>query len=259
MPKLVSPFPWVGGKRLLRDDIIARIPQHRCYIEAFAGGAWVYWGKEPSKVEVINDINGNLVNLYRQIQSNSEAFYDRLWWLLNSREEFYRIVSIIRNQPADLPDLDRAVYYFFILKNCFGGAAGKKPSYGFSRRQPPRSAITHETLVALSDRLSRTFIENLSFERLIKNYDFEDAFFYCDPPFTGSDGSNDYEFVMSEEKHILLRDQLSKIEGKFLLSYNDAPVIRKLYKGFKIEKTKPINYTLGGGSKTVRELLIRNY
>lgn len=68
MPKLNSPFPWVGGKRLLRNHIISLIPEHRCYVEAFAGGAWVYWGKEPSKVEVINDINGDLINLYKQIQ-----------------------------------------------------------------------------------------------------------------------------------------------------------------------------------------------
>jgi DNA adenine methylase len=59
MKKLNSPFPWVGGKRLLRDHIISLIPEHRCYIEAFAGGAWVYWGKEPSKVEVINDLDGS--------------------------------------------------------------------------------------------------------------------------------------------------------------------------------------------------------
>ena len=109
MKKLSSPFPWVGGKRLLREQIISRIPEHTCYVEAFAGGAWVYWGKDPSHVEVINDINGDLVNLYRQIQSNPEAFYERLWWLLNSREEYYRLLAIMKDTPQDLPDLDRVL------------------------------------------------------------------------------------------------------------------------------------------------------
>ncbi len=137
--------------------------------------------------------------------------------------------------------------------------AGFGSGFGFSRRQPPRSAITQDTLVALSERLSRTYVENLSFERLLKNYDHDDAFFYCDPPFTGSDDSKDYEYVMDEAKHLLLRDKLSKIKGKFLLSYDDTPFVRDLYKNFHIEKTKPIQYTLNQNKRYQHELLIRNY
>jgi DNA adenine methylase len=257
MKKLSSPFPWVGGKRLLREHIISLIPEHRCYIEAFAGGAWVYWGKEPSKVEVINDINGDLINLYKQIQTNHEAFYDRLWWILNSRDEYYRLLSTLKNTKEILNDLDRAVYYFYVIKCAFGGRFGS--GYAFSKKQPPRSAVGHDTLCALSDRLHNTFIENLSFERLIKNYDYEDSFFYCDPPFTCSDNRNDYEHTMTEERHQLLRDTLGNLKGKFLLSYDDVPMIRKLYKGFKIEKTKPILYTLNQNHRYKHELLIRNY
>jgi DNA adenine methylase len=256
MAKLGSPFPWVGGKRLLRDSIIKIIPNHHLYVEAFAGGAWVYWGKEPSKVEVINDVNGNLINLYRQIQKEPEAFYDRLWYLLYSRDEYYRLTNLIKSE-AELSDIDRAVYYYFIIKMAFGGRFGS--GFGFSRRQPPRSAITHDTLIALSERISRTFIENLSFERLIKNYDDPEAFFYCDPPFTGCDGGNEYEHTMNSEKHTLLRDSLSAIKGKFLLSYDDSPIVKELYKDFRIEKTKPIQYTLNQNHRYKQELLIRNY
>ena len=257
MTKLNSPFPWVGGKRLLRDHIISLFPKHTTYIEAFAGGAWVYWGKEPSAVEVINDINGNLVNLYRQIQSNRDQFYERLWYLMASRDEYYRLTGIIKDLPTELSDLDRAVYYFYVIRNAFGGRFGS--GFGFSRRQPPKSAITQDTLVALSERLSKTYIENLSFERLIKNYDTVDALFYCDPPFTGSDGTRDYEHVMTEEKHILLRDQLASIKGKFLVSYNDDKMVRNLYKDFKIEKTKEIQYSLSQNKRYQHEIVIRNY
>ena len=257
MPKLSSPFPWVGGKRQLRDEIISLIPKHRCYVEAFAGGAWVYWGKEPSKIEVLNDINGDLINLYKTMRDDSEKFYERLWWLLNSRDEYYRLLRIIKEKPADLSDLERAVYYFFIIRNAFGGKFGS--GYAFSRRRPPRQALKHEFLLALSERLSNTYIENLSYERLIKNYDYEDSFIYCDPPFTGSDGSKDYQFVMNESGHQLLHDKLAGIKGKFLLSYDDTPFVRKLYKGFKIEKTKPVLYTLNQTNRYKTELLIRNY
>lgn len=257
MPKLSSPFPWVGGKRLLRDEIIAKIPTHNTYVEAFAGGAWVYWGKEPSAVEVINDINGDLVNLYKQIQTNSTEFYDRLWWLLCSRDEYYRLLYVIQHEREALTDLDRAVYYYFIIKNAFGGRFVS--GFKFSKKQPPRSAINHDTLVALSERLSNTYIENLSFERLIKNYDYEETLFYCDPPYVVADGTNYYQFVFDEAQHHLLHSKLSEIKGKFILSYDDVPFIRKLYKGFKIEKTKPIRYTLTQKQKIKHELLISNF
>ena len=257
MPKLNSPFPWVGGKRLLRDEIISRIPEHHCYAEVFAGGAWVFWGKEPSHTEVINDINGDLINLYRHIQNNPEQFYDRLWWILNAREEYYRLLSTIKNAKDELSDLDRAVYYFYIIKNAFGGRFGS--GYAFSKRQPPRSAIPHDTLIALSERISRCYIENLSFERLIKNYDSPEIFFYCDPPFTCSDGGTEYQFTMDDQKHVLLRDKLAEIKGKFILSYDDTDSVKDLYKGFKIEKTKPIQYTLNQKHKTKNELFISNF
>ena len=257
MTKLNSPFPWVGGKRLLRNHIISLIPEHRCFIEAFAGGAWVYWGKEPSKVEVINDINGDLVNLYKQIQDNPTEFYDRLWWLLNSRDEYYRLLKLLKTNPKDITDLERAVYYFFVIKCAFGGRFGS--GYAFSRRVPPRTAVQHDTIMALSERLTHTYIENLSFERLIKNYDSEESFFYCDPPYVVADGTEYYQFVFTEEMHVKLRDQLAGIQGKFLLSYDDVPMIRKLYKGFKIEKTEPVRYNLGKKPFYKHELLIRNY
>lgn len=257
MTKLNSPFPWVGGKRKLRDDIITRIPAHHTYIEAFAGAAWVYWGKEPSKVEVLNDINGDLINLYKQIRLDPEAFHDALWWMLNARAVYTATISKIKNEPESLPDIDRAVHFFYCIKNAFGGRFGS--GYAFSKRQPPRSAIPYDTLVALSERLSNTYIENLSFERIIKNYDYPEAFFYCDPPFTCADGSNQYQHIFDEEKHILLRDKLAAIEGKFLLSYDDTPAVRKLYKDFKIEKTKPIQYTLNQNKRYNHELFIRNF
>ncbi len=258
MSTLSSPFPWVGGKRLLRSHIISQIPEHTCYAEPFVGGAWVFWGKEPSRVEAINDINNDLVNLYRQIQTDPEEFYEKLWWLLNARSEYYRILEIMKDKPEDLSDLDRAVYYFFVIKHAFGGRFGS--GYAFSKTQPPRGVIKHESLLALSNRLASAHIENLPYNRFIKNYDSAKTFFYCDPPYTMTDGKVDfYQHNFTEGQHTELRDKLAGIEGKFLLSYDDSPLIRDLYKGFKIEKTKPIQYTLNQNKRQVHELLIRNY
>ena len=67
-----SPLAWVGGKSKLTSTIIPLIPKHSCYVEVFAGAAWVLFRKDSSKVEVINDINGDLITLYRVIQNHLE-------------------------------------------------------------------------------------------------------------------------------------------------------------------------------------------
>ncbi len=257
MPALQSPIPWVGSKRRLRDEIIPIIPEHLCYVEPFSGSAAVYFGKDPSKVEVLNDVNDLLINMFEQVRSNSEAFYERLWWLLASRKLYLTAVDQLRFNADKLTDLDRAVLYYFVIKNAFGSMFAK--GFGFSRCQPPRSAITHDTLIALKERLSNTFIENLSFERCIKNYDSPATIFYCDPPYTSSDGTKEYQHVFSPELHENLRTVLSKIKGKFILSYDDTPQVRDLYRSFDIRTTREITYTVSQKRKTKHELIIKNF
>jgi len=257
MTKLTSPLPWVGGKRLLREQIISRIPEHQCYAEVFAGGAWVYWGKETSKVEVINDIDSNLTNLYSQIKNDPEGFYEKVWFLLCSREEYHRYMKILKESPCELSDLDRAVYYYYVIKHAFGGKFGS--GFSFSRKQRPKPHIGYEKLISLSERLQNTSIENLPYEQIIDKYDSKETFFYCDPPYVVADGTEYYKYCFTEERHIDLRDRLAKINGKFLLSYDDVPLVRNLYKDFRIEETQPVRYSLSQFRQCKRELLIRNY
>jgi DNA adenine methylase len=257
MSSLQPLLPWIGSKRRLRDEIIPLIPEHTCYVEPFCGSAAVYFGKEPSKVEVLNDVNDLLINLFSQIRDNSEAFYDRLWWLISSRKLYYTATDQLKYNASALSDIDKAVLYFFVIKNSFGSRFAS--GFGFARTQPPRATITNETLVTLRERLSNTFVENLSFERVIKNYDKPATFFYCDPPYTSSDNTKEYQHVFSPVLHEKFRALLGKIKGKFLLSYDDVPYIRDLYKGFNIKNTKPITYTLNQKHRTKCELLISNY
>lgn len=81
-------IPWIGGKRRLADHIIPRFPAHDCYVEVFAGGAALYFLRPPAKVEVINDINGELINLYRVVQHHLEEFVRQFKWALTSRQVF---------------------------------------------------------------------------------------------------------------------------------------------------------------------------
>lgn len=259
MKKLVSPLPWVGSKRQPRNSIIARIPNHTCYAEPFAGGAWVYFGKEPSPVEVINDVNGDLIAMYRAIKSKPEEFYEALWYMFPSRQlqaESRTILDADRESQC-LTEVERAVLFYYHIKNCFGGKFGG--GFAFSKVRPPRHMIAHDLLVALRDRLQNTYIENLSFERLIKNYDGPETFFYLDPPYLMDKKDKCYQFEFTMADHERLREVLGNIQAKWLLSYGDKKEIREFYRGFKIEKTEPVTYTLSGKAVQKTELLISNY
>lgn len=81
-------FPWVGGKRKLARHLLPLFPEHTCYVEPFCGAAALFFMKEPSKAEVLNDINSDIVNLYRVIQHHLEEFIKQFKWALTSREIF---------------------------------------------------------------------------------------------------------------------------------------------------------------------------
>ena len=260
MKQLNSPIPWVGGKSRLRNDIIALFPDHHTYVEVFAGAAWVYFGKEPSKVDVINDINGDLVNLYRQIKNDPEGFHEALWYMFPSRQLHKMSEELLNDSVGILSDTERAVLFYYQITRAFGARYGS--GFCHSPVKPPRSVITMETLIQLRERLQKTYVENLPFDRLIKQYDREETFFYLDPPYVVADGKDYYQFSFNEQKHTELRDQLQASKGKWLLSYDDVPLVRQLYKENKISKTKAVPYTLNNKSSSPKfktELLISNY
>jgi DNA adenine methylase len=260
--KLTSPLAWVGGKSRLRDSIISLIPEHNCYAEVFAGAAWVYFGKEPSKVEVINDVNGDLINLYRILQTRHEEFYEVLWYMFPSRQLHKDSKAILEADKTKqiLTDVERAVLFYYQIKFAFGARYGA--GYALSNVRPPRALIGIDLLVDIRARLANTHVENLSYDRLIKNYDDPKTFFYCDPPYVMADGGDYYQFGFEVSDHERLRDCLANAKARWLLSYDDVPLIRSLYHDFKIRKTKEIPYTLNnknGNAKLKRELFISNY
>jgi DNA adenine methylase len=254
--KMISPIPWVGSKRQLRDTIVPLIPPHTCYVEVFTGAGWVYLGKEPSKVEVINDINGDLIRLFAALKNQTDEFLDALWYMFPSRDMFMDARGQLESLKV-LTDMERAVLFYYHIKNAFGGKYGG--GFGFARTQPPRRIIAADLAIKLRDRLMNTYVENLSFERLIKNYDAPETFFYLDPPYIMDSGDRCYQFEFKLEDHIKLSKILINLMGKFLLSYVDHPWVRETYKDFKIETTPPVTYTLSGKAKQKTELFISNY
>jgi DNA adenine methylase len=248
---------YMGGKSLLTKKILTKIPEHNCYCEVFAGAAWMLFRKEESKVEIINDINTDLVTLYRVVKLHLEEFIRYLKWLLMARDEFDRFKL---EKPETLTDIQKAVRFYFLLKSGYA-ARLENPSFNIATTSRPRLNLLRieEELSAVHLRLSRVYVENRPFDAIISRFDKPDTFFYCDPPYYGFE---DYygKGIFSREDFQKLRDLLSSIKGKFILSINDTPEIRKLYKGFKIDVVETSYMSAGADKKkSVKELLIMNY
>ncbi|NPU85562.1 MAG: DNA adenine methylase [Syntrophaceae bacterium] len=252
-----SMLAYVGGKSLLSKQIIERILEHRCYCEVFAGAAWVLFKKEESRVEIINDINTDLVTLYRVVKHHLDEFIRYLRWLLVSREEFERFKE---ESPETLTDIQRAVRFYYLLRNGYAGRI-VSPVFNMAATGRPRFNLLRieEDLSAAHLRLARVYIENLPYEKLITRVDKPFTFFYLDPPYYGFE---DYygPGIFKREDFNKLADVLRGIKGKFLLSINDTPEVRQIFKGFVLEEVTT-SYTIAGGNhhKRAAELLIRNY
>ena len=248
---------WVGGKKALRDEILARFPRnYKRYIEVFGGAGWVLFHKPPGNdFEVFNDFNGNLVNLYRCVREQPEALRDELRYMLNSRLDFEYMKGMLHSQ-AVLPDVRRAAYYYALIRYSY--AAGTS-TFG---SQPHAMWNNFPLIESAAGRLQKVVIENKDCVKLIRQYDRPESFFYCDPPYYNADQY--YEAVSTGGfDHAGFADALLGIKGRFLLSYNDCPEIRALYDrpGIVVEGISRLSniaqrYENG---KQYPELLISNY
>ncbi|MAN51226.1 MULTISPECIES: DNA adenine methylase [unclassified Marinimicrobium] len=245
-------IPWLGGKRRLVDRILPLLPQHSCYVEPFAGGAALFFLRPvPAEVEVLNDINGDLVNLYRVVQNHLEEFVRQFKWALSSRQVF-KWQQMTR--PETLTDIQRAARFYYLQQSAFGGRVDGQ-SYGTATTTPPGLNLLRleESLSAAHLRLASTYIEHLAWQDCIRRYDRPHTLFYMDPPYWETEG---YGVDFGWEHYQAMAELLHQIKGKAVISLNDHPDIRELFKDFHIESTD-IKYTVGGGKGSdAREVLI---
>lgn len=259
---LSSPIKWVGGKRILRKDIIPLIPKCDCYVEVFGGAGWVLFGKEEKdhKVEIYNDINSDVTNFFNVLRDNYDEFEKKFNYMLVSREEFNKLKD---EDESKLNNIDKAFRFWYMLKYSYSGRKNALGDYNFGYsivKKQPLPIKQKELIDKCYKRLQSVLIENLSYEILLKKYDSEKTVFFLDPPYLCKQKYyGEYEF--STEKHIELKEMLSNLKGKWILTINDLEFFRELYKDYNINNTE-VNYSCGnatGGSGKRKELIITNY
>lgn len=249
-----SPLAYIGGKSRLAKTIIDMIPDHKAYCEVFAGAAWVFFRKEPSKYETINDLDSDLVCFYRVLQNHLEEFLKQFKWLLSSREWFE---DWKRQQEAGgLTDIQRAARYYYLQRLCFGGRVRGRV-FGTGPMHRPRINLLRieEELSEVHLRLATVTIENLPWHGFVKRYDRPQTFFYLDPPYYKAPY---YAHNMDLADYQQMAQILADIKSTFILSLNDHPDIRDTFKSFNIKPVE-LNYSAPRGKQTTgRELLISN-
>lgn len=237
--------PWPGGKSRLAAQLFPLFDnQHTTYIEPFAGAAaMLFLRPEPAKSEVLNDINGELVNLYRVVKHHLDELVRQFRWQLVAREEFERNQ---RTPPTVLTDIQRAARFLFLQKTAFGGKVSGQ-NFGVNAGGPPRINLTRleEDLSDAHLRLARVTIEHLPWQECMRRYDAPSAFFFCDPPYWQTEG---YGIEFGIEQYQALASTLRSLKGRALLTINDHPDMRKAFAGFRIKRLTT-RYTIGQSAK----------
>jgi DNA adenine methylase len=251
---MVGPLSYIGGKNRIAQKIISLIPEHTAYIEPFCGGAQVFFHKEPSHVEILNDLDGEVFNFLRTCQLHHQELLRYLQFCTVSRKWF----ELFQKQdPTTLSDIQRAARFFYLQKNCYGGLI-RRQNFKVSvadgsnynpHRIPMVMHLAHE-------RLLNVQLEFLPYQEILRKYDRQSTFFYLDPPYFGLPY---YKFNLTEKDYIELAGQLKRLKGKFLLSLNDRPEVRKIFAEFEIQDLKFAYSSQRRAGKLYKEVVIANY
>lgn len=247
-------IPWVGGKRKLAKHLLPLFPAHTCYVEPFCGGAALFFMKGPSKAEVLNDINSDIVNLYRVIQNHLEEFIKQFKWALTSREIF----QWLKDTPPDtLTDIQRAARFYYLQKISFGAKVECR-TFGTSATGPSKLNLLRleETLSEAWLRLHRVTIEHLDWKTCITRYDRPDTLFYLDPPYWKTQG---YGVPFGLEQYDAMAELARRCKGKMIISVNDHPDMRRVFEGLEMTSVNT-TYSVGGNNgHKAAELVIYNF
>ncbi|MBZ7991760.1 MULTISPECIES: DNA adenine methylase [unclassified Campylobacter] len=254
--KLKAPFAWVGGKYKLADTIVPFIDKakHKIYVEPFCGALSVFYAKNPSKIEVINDVNDDLVNLHFIIKTRPQSLKNELERLLISR----KLHELIRDKKATARnDIERAAFTFYMIKCSFGSKINKSGggvTFACGKHRSPANIVRDFTVY--SRRLRNVCIENKDALELIEYYNDKDTLFYLDPPYVSNRKLYDNIAGFSHEK---LQTLLKHTKAKFVLSYNNCDEILALYKDFNIHFTSVKQCFRAKYQSDRAELIITNF
>jgi DNA adenine methylase len=264
---------WAGGKRYLVPEIKKRLPKHTLYHEPFLGGGAVLFALQPTNA-VINDLNSEIINVYKAIKNHTDELIESLKKHKNTSSYFYDLRSKDRDEKKfnKLSNIDKAARIIYLNKTCFNGLF-RVNSQGqfnapFGNYKKP-NYVNSEVVKAVGSFLRNNKIEicNENFEQMLPKIE-KDSFVYIDPPYdpvsnTASfTGYNLDKFGRNEQLKLKeFCDGIHAKKAKFLLSNSATDFIKELYKDYKIDIVKVPRMINSDAAKRgkIDEVLVRNY
>lgn len=273
--EITPALKWVGGKTQLLESIRKKIPSHyNNYFEPFVGGAAVLLGLQP-KQATINDINEQLINLYRQLKISVEDVIKEVKKLdlaPCTKERYYNIRERYNKKiEANVQDVESAAIMIWLNKHCFNGLyrVNKKGLFNV----PYNNRVNGKSIDENNIRAIGQYLKNEDINIICK--DFEEAcadvkpgdFVYFDSPYVPESKTADFTDYSKEgfslEDHKRLADlfrKLDKMGAKVMLSNNDVSLVRDFYAGYNIQSLDVKRMINRNANKRVgKEVLITNY
>lgn len=230
--KAIMKYP--GSKWRIADWIISHFPEHHSYLEPFFGSGGVFFNKPRSDIETINDLDGDVVNLFKWIRDDPERLAREIYFTPYSREIYE---SAFRKEPKD--SLEKAVFFYIKLNMGHGFRTnGKKVGWKMDVQGRERAygaadwCKVPEKIMEATERLRGVQIENRPAVELIQRFNFENVLIYCDPPYVlSSRAMKQYREEMTDEDHEKLLDALLKHKGPVVISGYSTPLYEKVLGG----------------------------
>ena len=253
---------WHGSKRQLAPAIVKLFPkdyERMVYVEPFCGSASVFWSKRPSKVEVLNDLNEELMNFLLTVKFHPRELARSLRLLPNSRALFAQVLDCSRRHSrggGNLFDSSilRAARFCYLSHASFGGLREHWAPEGGAGKLNHLHHLP-QRFYRWATRLARATLECAPWQEVVEKYDSPQALFYFDPPYLGTQG---YQNPFGEHDWRELRARLATLKGKFVLSAEGTARMKLFWRGFH-ERLTSIRSSLGPNDRVQKELLVWNF
>lgn len=254
-------FSYYGGKQEMAESLIGYMPKHKAYLEPFAGSLAVFFKKQKSTWNAVNDVDKDIANLYYVCSRIDlfEEFKEKSLYMIQSKE-IYDIVRASIKKSKDkfkIPDIQRAVDYFFFISTSFNN----RPGTSLSKIVTKWNTDLVENLKNTRKKLDNVIIENLDINNFIDKYqNTKDAFWFFDPPYYVANNTEYYGRVFNQYQHKIFKEKIDMISDKckFLITYDDSEEIRYLFKEYYIKEV-PVKYRSTHEIMDINEILITNY
>ncbi|MGM9509541.1 DNA adenine methylase [Larkinella sp. GY13] len=224
-PLLKTPISYYGGKQMMLRHILPKIPAHHTYVEPFFGGGAVFWGKEPSQAEVVNDLNNRLISFYKVLKYDIDELQKLIDETFHSRAQHSETDQVYESGEDEIKDMLQMAWAIWVQTNmsfsCMIGGG-----FGYDRHGKCALKIFNKKQLltdAYQLRLKRVTIESYDVLKVMRAYDAPDAFFYLDPPYVSANQGHYSGYSLDDFRNLL--EACAQLKGKFLLSSYPEPLL----------------------------------